>query len=620
MPLPCAIALCSMRLAILAASSYAGSDQVAELPTSELDLELLGQRLREQDGGFAVHIFRAERGLVDAVERVIAEASEPIDDLLFYFLGYAIVTDERGPALLLAGDRLGTFSLKRLKRLFSEKAKRGLAVLDTVIALDPSAPPEEANRALGAALVDHSPVSLLVSSKQQPGESRAPFTSLVELVLDWHSVKSMALTSETLYGAMRAEEPMFGELPAVEHFAGSEPFVVLRGAAPASVPPPASESAPPPADDGWQAPAAPTEEERTALLEQGRAALAAGEVDAALSAFRRVLEASPRDASVYRSMLSACERAARPDGRFQAASVLDALGAADVNESLLASAHRPEGLLPAQGVLSEDDWKTKLFCPERDPELDAVFAALDAATLLVGVETARRKRRSPVLEPATAQDLEKSTTTLARTLAWSARLLGFVRPRFHVLESVSGTGLAVAPVEESTLVAGKALGSGLSLPALVFLWSRTLVLLRPEHRVLSFFTAPGELETLLAAVVSLGAAPKRGLDAEAKLITRSLKRHLRGPTLEAATEAAQKLATPRLDTRLTAFKKCVALAGGRAGLLGCGNLELAIEMTERFAVPEAGSVEDQVSDLMRFAVSAEYGALRERIGVAVKEQ
>jgi tetratricopeptide (TPR) repeat protein len=610
-----------MRLAILAASTYAGSDKVSELPTSEIDLDLLGQRLGEQDAGFAVHIFRAERGLAEAVEQVIAEAGEPIDELLFYFLGYAVVTDERGPALLLAGERLGTFSLKRLKRVLVDKAKRGLAVLDTVIAFDPEAEPAEGNRALGGALVDDAtPVSLLASCKKEAGTGRAPFTSLVELVLDWHSVKSTELSSDGLYGAMRGEEPMFAELSAVEHFQGSEPFVLLRGSAPASVPPPPAEPSQPIIEDTWEPPAAVTEEECAALLETGRAALEAGEYDPALDAFRKALEASPRNADTYRAVLSAFEKAGRPDGRFHAASVLDVLGAADVNESLLASAHRPEGLLPAQGVLSEEDWKKKLFCPERDADLDAAFAALDQATLLVGVETARRKRRSPALEEATAQDLEKSTTTLARTLAWSARLFGFVRPRFHVLESVSGAGLAVAPVEEATLVAGKALGSGLSLPELVFLWSRTLVLLRPEHRAVALFTGPNELETLLAAVVALGTdAPRRGLDSDAKLLTRSLRRHLRGPALATAAEAAKKVAGARLGARLAAFRRTVALAGGRAGLLGCGNLELAIKMTERFADPDAGPVEAQVADLMRFSVSAEYAALRERIGVAVKE-
>jgi hypothetical protein len=607
-----------MRLAILAASSYAGSDKVAELPTSEVDLDLLGQRLGEQDAAFTVHIFRAERGLVEAVDQVIAETSEPIDELLFYFLGYAVVSDERGPALLLAGDRLGTLSLKRLKRVLTEKAKRSLAVLDLSIAFDPEADPGAANHTLASALVDSTtPVSLLASSKQEVGTGRSPFTSMVELVLDWHSVNSAQLSSESLYGAMRAEEPMFAELRAVEHFPGSEPFVLLRGSGPASVPPPTSR--PPPPEDTFQAPAPPTEEERSAFLEQGRAALESAEIDTAIDAFRKALAVTPRDANVYRSLLSAFERAGRPDGRFHAASVLDVLGAADVNESLLASAHRPEGLPPALGVLSEEDWKKKLLCVERDAELDAVFAALDKATLAVGMETVRRKRRTPVLEPSTEQDLEKSTTTLARTLAWSARLLGFVRPRFHVLESVNGVGLAVAPVEEPTLLASRALGSGLSLSELVFLWSRALVLLRPEHRALALFTGPKELETLLLAVVALGAdGPRRGLDSDAKLITRSLRRHLRGPALETATEAAKRVRGAELETRLSAFKKSVALAGARAGLLSSGNLELAIELTERFADPDAGPVEDQVADLFRFSVSAEYAALRERIGVAVK--
>jgi tetratricopeptide (TPR) repeat protein len=607
-----------MRLAILAASSYSGSDKIPELPTSEMDLDLLGQRLGEPDAAFTVHIFRAERGLAEAVDQVIAQAPEPIDELLFYFLGYAVVSDERGPALLLAGDRLGTLSLKRLRRVLAEKAKRSLAVLDLSIAFDPEADPEEANRTLGAALIDPTtPVSLLASSKQEVSTGRAPFTSMVELVLDWHSVKSGELSSSSLYGAMRAEESMFAELRAVEHFSGSEPFVLLRGSAPPSMPPPAS--LPPPAEDSWQAPAAPTEDERGSLLEQGRAALEAADVDTALDAFRKALAVSPRDIDVYRSLLTAFERGGRPDGRFHAASALDVLGAADVNESLLASAHRPEGLPPALGVLSEEDWKRKLLCVERDAELDNVFTALEKATLAVGMETVHRKRRGPALEPSTEQDLEKSTTTLARTLAWAARLLGFVRPRFHVLDSVGGVGLAVAPVEEPTLLASRALGSGFSLSELVFLWSRTLVLLRPEHRALVLFTGPKELEMLLSAVVSLGSdAPRRGLDSDAKLITRSVRRHLRGPSLAAATEAAKRVSSPRLEARLAAFKKSVALAGGRAGLLASSNLELAIELTERFPDPDAGPVEDQVADLLRFSVSAEYAALRERIGVALK--
>ncbi len=607
-----------MRIAILAASSYSDSDQVSELSTSELDLDLLGQRLGEADAGFEVRVFRAERGLAEAVEQVLAEATEPIDELFFYFLGYAVVTDERGPALLLAGERLGTFSLKRLKRVLGERARCGLAVLDTVIALDPSADPAAGVETLGAALVDPgASVHLVASCRPETSlAGRAPFTSLVELVLDWHSVKSTELSADGLYGAMRAEEGLFAELSPTGHFAGAEPFVVLRGQSGVpSVPPPAEGPIEP--EPAWQEPPKPTGEDRERALGEARAALERGEHEGAAVSYREALRSSPRDADTLRGLLKAFEKANDPEGEYQTAAALEVLGAADVDESLLASAHRPDGLLAAQGVLSEEDWKKKLLCKERDDELDAAFAALGNAVVAAGVETARRKRRGPALDPSTEQDLEKSTTTLARTLAWSARLLGFVRPRFHVLDSVAGSGLALAPVEDPTLTASKVLGSGLGLPELVFLWSRTLVLLRPEHRAVALFTAE-ELASLLRAASTLDTpGGQRGLDGDTKLLARSLKRHLRGPALTEACEAARRVVTPGLPERLASFQRAVARAGSRAGLLATGNLELSARLIERFADLAAGEVTEQVGDLVLFAVSTEHAALRARIGVAV---
>ena len=48
------------------------------------------------------------------------------------------------------------------------------------------------------------------------------------------------------------------------------------------------------------------------------------------------------------------------------------------------------------------------------------------------------------LDPASAQDLAKSTTTLAKTLLWTSRLLGIQTPELYVLPEVSGE-LAVQP-------------------------------------------------------------------------------------------------------------------------------------------------------------------------------
>lgn len=614
-----------MRLALLAASSYSSSSELLDLPGAEVDLELLGQRLSEPDAGFSVMAFRAERRLGEAVEQVLSEVSEPIEQLLFFFSGYAMVSDERGPALLLDGERLSVLSLKRLKRLLNEKSQRSLAVLDTIAAFDGERTPGETVQALAAGLFapEASTHVLLASRPQAETSGRSPFTSLLELVLDWQAVKSEPLGADGLYAAMRAEESMFAELPAVEYFPGSGAFDLLRPPAGSSgivsVPPPsrAPSEVPPGLFPGD---ATPSAEERAQALALAKEATESGDHEGAIGHLRTAIRAEPREPEAYRELSKAFQNARRPDGSWNVACALDALGAADVNESLLAAAHRPEGLLAAQGVLLEADWQKKLLCPDRDPLIDGLVSALGDAVTALGIETARRKRRLPALDPAGEQDPEKSTTMLARTLLWSARLLGILRPKLYVLDSVPGD-LSVAPLTDSTMLASKALGSGLGLPELAFLWARRLVLLRPEHRALALFL-PDELEALVRAAQALGStngAP-RALDADGKLFLRGLKRHLRGDRVKLVAEAVQTLPASGVRARLAAFQRSVDRSAGRAGLLACGNLELAAALTERFPQKSELDVNAQVEDLFCFSTSEEYATLRERLGVAVKSE
>lgn len=604
-----------MRIAVLAASSYAASSQVPELASAEVDLDILGQRLAEPDAGFSVHALRAERGLVERVESLLESVADPVEELLFYFSGYAVSSDERGPALLLDGDRLGTFSLKRLRRLLSEKAKNAFVVLDTTVAFESAATDTVAALVTALSGPDVRAHRLLASRSDASASSRSPCTSLFELVLDWHSVKSTALDAGALVEAMRAEASLFAELPAVEYVAGAEPFEVLRakGAAIPSLPP---LPLPPPI-----APVArPSAEERTHALAAVGAAAASGDLGRALDEVIAVVRTDPRAPEPYRVLLDLFQRSGRPDGAWNAACALDALGAADVNESLLASSHRPEGLLPAAGVLSESEWQAKLLCRERDAGADGLLSALGEAAVAVGLETAQRKKRVPTLTAATEHDLDKSTTTLARTLLWTSRLLGFPKPRLHVLDEVPGN-LAVAPLREPTLLAGKALGSGFSLPELSFLGARCLVLLRPEHRVLTLLTNPQELESLGRAAMALGSpeSATRAPGSDTKLFTRGLKRHLRAPELAQLGAVSRMLSTEALSTHFRLWTLAVERAAGRAGLLACGNLELALRLVDRFPTANGTtSSSEQGDDLLTFSVSAEYAALRERLGVAVQ--
>jgi len=608
-----------MRLAVLAASSYAACEKLPELAGTTLDLDLLGQRLSEPDAGFTVHAFRAERGLAEAVEQVLGDAGEPVESLLFFFSGYALVADERGPALLLDGERLATFSFKRLKRLLGERTRRALVVLDTVSAFDGETSPAAAVQLLRDALYEPgAPVHFLFANRpEQSSHERSPFTSLLELVLDWQSARNAPLGAEELFAAMQAEESMFAALPAAEHAPGSAPFEVLLGnrAVGASIPPEAA-----PEEEPARAPELPRvgAEERAQALETSRASEERGAYAEALAALRVALRADPHDKQSLGRALVLFELCERPDGRWNAACALELIGGANESELELAAAHRPEGLLPALGCVTEADWLKNILYLERNPADEALVRALGEPAVSVGLETAWRKRRAPVLLSSTEQDLEKSTTTLARTLVWTARLLGLPRPRLHVLEAVPGE-LAVAPAQELTVLAGKVLASGLTLPELAFRWARCLVMLRPENRLLTLFAEPGELEALARAALSIvgsAAAPAR-LDSEAKLLARGLKRKLKGPAVTNLANAIGSSSAASIAARLKLWGLTAERVAARAGLLATGNLALAARLTQSAPLPGSPAAE-QIDDLIAFSVSDEYLALRERLGISVR--
>jgi hypothetical protein len=754
-----------VRIAVIACSPYSACQKVTELSSAEVDVDLLGQRLAEADAGFVVHSFRAERGLAEAVDQVLAEASEPVDEFLFYFAGYAVLNDERGPALLLDGERLSAFSLKRLRRVLAERTRSSLCVLDTVPAFDGQMSPKEAVRVLGAALTEpDSNIHLVASSRpESQADSRSPFANLFELVLDWQSVSGSPVRVDALFSAMRAEEALFAEVPAAEYFAGAEPFELLRPVPPPlwSEPPPSVSEAPAPTTDrdplaqlpseitptnprGFQAvaelrqpdadkpeaetvetaagaaepvrelprvepvpsdgvdegdktepgvglaaessdgpsaepavatsaeptveappppppmrdrevsgielvpgavpqvpgavpqeapvapepkksvpaPAVPQTPEsmRAGELERLTASMADGRHFDAVTHARAALRFAPRDAQTYRALNMLFEKLGRPDGCWNVACVLDACGMADVNESLLASLHRPEGLLAAKGVLGDEDWKRRLLYPERESTLDDLFLALGGAIVEVGAETARRKRRLPVLDPGTEQDPQKSTTTLARTLVWSARLLGIPAPALYVVDGAPGE-LTPAPTAGNAVLASKSLGSGLELPELAFLWARRLVMFRPEHRIAAFLPNAAELEDFVRAAQVLGLGNDRSfkrLEGDTKLFARGLKRHLRVVDRPAFEAAANRISREAIAALVASYRRSIDFAAGRAGLLAAGELGLALRMTERF--PQFGpvSLDEQKADLLTYSVSDEYAALRERLGVALR--
>ena len=325
--------------------------------------------------------------------------------------------------------------------------------------------------------------------------------------------------------------------------------------------------------------------------------------------------ALPREADVFRRARAVFERAGDRDRAWNAACVIDFLGDADVNESLAAAEHRPEGLIAAQETLRADDWTSGLLFPELDTRLLVLLASLAEPVLELEQPRLAKKRGLPAPEPEQRHDLEKSTITLGKSLIWTARLIGVPTPELYIVPELE-PDLVLLPGREPRCVASKALASGLSLAELAFVWGRQLSLFRPELGLLLAFPAPEQAAELFEAAFSAaGLSGKQRLGANAKRLAAALGKRFDEQKLRSLLEP---LADRDALTLAAEWLSSAELACARVGLLACGDLTTALGVLPRFPTEGRLPQEQQVERLLAYAISSEYAELRRRLGVAVE--
>ena len=345
-----------------------------------------------------------------------------------------------------------------------------------------------------------------------------------------------------------------------------------------------------------------------------------GDLEKAARQFQQAARFSPMSADVHRRALWLFEQQGRADAAWNACAALDYLGEADINESLVADAHRPEEQLAVTGGLTEEDWLEGLFHPERDDDVNAILATVAEPAIRLRLEQLGDAGQLPDLDPARREDPEASTTTLARTLAWTSRLLGIDVPDLYLEPAVEGD-LVAMPAEKPTAVASRKLGSGLSLPELAFLWGRNLALHRSEHRIVVFFPTLREVAVLFLAALSLGEEQSdavESLDGDAARFAEALRESLSEDDAALLRHAVSRFEPTRARRRVRRWAHAIQFACNRAGLVACGDVQLAADLIRRFPAQTETSEDDQIGDLLAYSISDAYGTLRDRIGVTVK--
>jgi tetratricopeptide (TPR) repeat protein len=336
----------------------------------------------------------------------------------------------------------------------------------------------------------------------------------------------------------------------------------------------------------------------------------------------RVLEVAakllPARAETYRSLLSLFEELHDPDRAFNATSVLVALGEADLDEQLQYAQYAPENLLSIASTVDEDMWE-QLTPPQHPSSVHRLLAAIETAALSAWHAENEPRYQSVMPPPSTRVDPSSTTVSAVKAFAWVARVLGVEQPDIHAVPDHATLTAATLPCRRPALALGRRALSGWSLPELSFMAAHHLAFSRPGCRLLPFYSDLPQLGTLVRATVAL-CRPElsASLDGAALALRTALERQIDPAARAAATSILSESfeAGGKLD--VAAWLQSVETTACRAALLVSGDVTVAANvLAVAGAAPGGRSARDRALELMPFAISQSYTALRHLLGVAV---
>jgi tetratricopeptide (TPR) repeat protein len=347
---------------------------------------------------------------------------------------------------------------------------------------------------------------------------------------------------------------------------------------------------------------------------------ARGDEARALEELERAAELAPERAATYRQLFALHVRAQRTDLAWLAATALEELDAADLDQQIVADQYRSAGPIRPARSLDDAAWDQLLRAPGADDVVAGVLRAIVNAAVAGRVAELRERKQLTLLDPTRLQGAA-STVSAVRSIQWAAKVLGVAAPDLYVLDTVPGGIAAVQAATPSTAL-GPDILRGLTTQDLAFLAGRHLTYYRPEHYALVHHPTLPDLSALFLAAVKL-ALPELPVPAHlGEAVARRCK--LLARHLDDRSKARLEAAVARLDARggradLGAWVKSVELTAQRAGLLLCGDVGAACARlrAETRTIADL-SFEEKRGDLLAFCASERLARAREALDVAAR--
>ena len=182
--------------------------------------------------------------------------------------------------------------------------------------------------------------------------------------------------------------------------------------------------------------------------------------------------------------------------------------------------------------------------------------------------------------------------------------------------------IGAVPSDPPASVAGQLVLSGFQPQELTFICGKHLTSYRPEHYLRVLFPTQAELTIMLFAGVLL-AAPTQpmppDMEPQIRATAQELARHMQPVQLEGLRQVVKVFLAEGAKANVKKWNQAVELTACRAGLVVCGDLEIAKKIIGQEAQsPGDLSPAEKLTELLIFAVSEEYSAIRKALGIAVQ--
>jgi tetratricopeptide (TPR) repeat protein len=343
-----------------------------------------------------------------------------------------------------------------------------------------------------------------------------------------------------------------------------------------------------------------------------------GRYEPVLAHLRHAARLKPERIETFHEIFDAAQKLSQPDIAVAAASVTLLRNVAEAREKFLFDEHKPKGNPPFTKAIVPESWDL-LRDEGRDKPTEAVLIAIAPAAIAARLFTLTAEAKLPSFDPAMRQDALKSTVSAVRSLAWGSHFLGMDIPAIYLREDAP-IGLVAIPAEEPTVLAGTHALRGRSLQELAFFVGRHLAYHVNVHRLLLFYPSLEELTACFVTALAI-ALPDRPIPPKVQGIVDVHKplfeQHIQPQRLVAIRKAVSEFEAAQVRPDLTQWAGSVERCATRAGLLLCGNLEVAASVLR--SEPRAAlDPEAKVDDLCSFAVSESIALLREEMGVTIK--